>query len=89
MGNIFCADGKWSTLGSKSDPHLAHIFEGTCGPLIDPTLLFQKCFFEPFFGPQNLLLAVSGDFLLFFVVSFGVKCGPLIDPTKGKMWTTY
>ena len=32
----------WSTLGSISGPHFAHGFEGTCGPLIDPSLLLQK-----------------------------------------------
>ena len=54
---------------------LAQIFEGTCGPLIDPRLLFKR--FKVFFGQSHPQKENKG------------KCGPLIDPIKGNMWTTY
>ena len=66
---------------------LARIFEGTRGPLIGPTL-DSNMLFDAFLDQKSLLLPVLGDLVVLLFFGRG-KCGPLIDPTKGNMWTTY
>ena len=69
----------WSTDGSIAGPHFGSYFLGTYGPVIDPRLLFQTfflklCFFQKSHSPYRKKKKGNG--------------GPVIDPTKAKMWTS-
>ena len=58
---------------------LAQIFEGTCGPLIDPIFLFQTCFWT-LFDKRNLLLPIFFGGVPYNIYIYIYSVRPLSTP---------
>ena len=52
-------------------------------------ICFKLVYFKPFFGQIVRSPFVCCCFVAVLVFVLGGLGGPLIDPVKGKLWTTY